>query len=253
MKAEDRLDGELRRLFLPTAGKQLCTPAGDCRLLTLRLLRSADWEALAGLLAGLADELELPLPALSVEAQGGYRLWFSLAEPVAPAAGQAFLQGLLQRYLPALPAGRVALALPSGTEELPAIPAVDTAGERWSAFIDPGLGAMFCDEAGLDIAPGRDRQADLLVPVRSWSRADFTRACSELAALVGTATASVAGTPPPVAGEAVSPVALGGGWQQVGTAYDNPRSFLLAVMNDPGASPEQRLRAAEALLPHWPA
>lgn len=249
MKAEDRLDGELRRLFLPTAGKQLCTPAGDCRLLALRLLRSADWEALAGLLAGLADELELPLPALSVEAQGGYRLWFSLAEPVAPAAGQAFLQGLLQRYLPALPAGRVALALPSGAEELPAIPAVDAAGERWSAFIDPGLGAMFRDEAGLDLPPGRDRQADLLVGVKSWSRADFVRACDELAALVGSATAMTAATDS--APGAVAPLPTGG-WQRVGCAYPGPRSFLLAVMNDPGATPEQRLRAAEALLAHCP-
>lgn len=249
MKAEDRLDGELRRLFLPTAGKQLCTPAGDCRLLALRLLRSADWEALAGLLAGLADELELPLPALSVEAQGGYRLWFSLAEPVAPAAGQAFLQGLLQRYLPALPAGRVALALPSGAEELPAIPAVDAAGERWSAFIDPGLGAMFRDEAGLDLPPGRDRQADLLVGVKSWSRADFVRACDELAALVGSATAMTAAADS--APGAVAPLPTGG-WQRVGSAYPGPRSFLLAVMNDPGATPEQRLRAAEALLAHCP-
>lgn len=249
MKAEDRLDGELRRLFLPMAGKQLCTPAGDCRLLALCLLRSADWEALAGLLAGLADELELPLPALSVEAQGGYRLWFSLAEPVAPAAGQAFLQGLLQRYLPALPAGRVALALPSGAEELPAIPAVDAAGERWSAFIDPGLGAMFRDEAGLDLPPGRDRQADLLVGVKSWSRADFVRACDELAALVGSATAMTAATDS--APGAVAPLPTGG-WQRVGSAYPGPRSFLLAVMNDPGATPEQRLRAAEALLAHCP-
>lgn len=242
MNCEDRLDGELRRLFLPAAGSEPGTPAGT-RLLTLRLHRSADWEALAGLLAGLAEDLQLPLPALSVEAAGGYRLWFSLAEPVAPAAGATLLHDLVQRYLAALPVGRVTSELPGPGEPLPPMPACDPAAERWSAFIDPGLGAMFRDEAGLDLQPGRDRQADLLVAVKSWTRADFVRACNELAA--------PGEVPQPGAVPAPAATLAGGAWQQVGNDYGDPRSFLLAVMNDPGATPEQRLRAAEALLPHW--
>ena len=222
---------------------------GRVRTLVVGVAAATGWGPVAALCAGVDAELALPPPAVAVAGAAGFQVWFSLAEPVAPAAGQAFLQGLLQRYLPALPAGRVALALPSGAEELPAIPAVDAAGERWSAFIDPGLGAMFRDEAGLDLPPGRDRQADLLVGVKSWSRADFVRACDELAALVGSATAMTAATDS--APGAVAPLPTGG-WQRVGSAYPGPRSFLLAVMNDPGATPEQRLRAAEALLAHCP-
>lgn len=248
MMLNDRLDQELRRLFAVTGSAP--DPAGDpagpmpCggRLLVLRLQRSADWEALSGLLAGLVDDLQLPRPALTVEAAGGYRVWFSLAEPQSAVPASQLLAALCRRYLAGLPDGRLASESPA---QLPEMPALDPESGRWSAFIDPGLGAMFCDEPGLDFPPVRDRQADLLVGLRSWRAADVERALRELAGA----------SPAPAAVEAQVPAQLSGAgaiWQQVGTAYRDPRDFLMAVMNDPGAAPEHRLRAAEALLRHGP-
>jgi hypothetical protein len=245
----DRLAAERRRLFLlPDQPADLpLTEDGRCRTLFLEIVRNADWEALARLLAGIQDELQLPLPALSVNASGGYRAWFSLSDAVSASDGLAFLDGLRRRYLGDLPAGRVIAEFPQGA--LPELPCPDAENERWSAFIDPGMGAMFRDEPGLDIPPGRDRQADLLVGVRSLAAADFRRALNELGlppvaavtptALPATARAGDAGQHPAPA-QAV--------WQNVGTAYTQPQAFLLAVMNDPSASPEHRLRAAEILM-----
>lgn len=245
----DRLATERRRLFLlPDQPADLpLTEDGRCRTLFLEIVRNADWEALARLLAGIQDELQLPLPALSVNATGGYRAWFSLREAVSPSDGLAFLDGLRRRYLGDLPAGRVIAEFPQGA--LPDLPCLDAESERWSAFIDPGMGAMFRDEPGLDIPPGRDRQADLLIGVRSLAAADFRRALKELglppvsevtpAVLPTAARAGEAGqhaAPPPA------------GWQNVGTTYSQPQAFLLAVMNDPTASAEHRLRAAEILM-----
>ena len=190
---------------------------------------------------------QLPLPALSVNATGGYRAWFSLREAVSPSDGLAFLDGLRRRYLGDLPAGRVIAEFPQGA--LPELPSPDAENERWSAFIDPGMGAMFRDEPGLDIPPGRDRQADLLVGVRSLAAADFRRALNELglppvAELTPTALPAIAraGDAGPQAAQSQA------AWQNVGTAYTQPQAFLLAVMNDPSASPEHRLRAAEILM-----
>ncbi len=234
----DRLSSEIERLF---------GGAGPVRAAFLIVARNSDWPALSALLGGLESELELPLPALSVDASGGYRLWFSFSAPMPAADVSAFLRALIRRYLADLPTGRVQALVPAKAAELPAMPAEVPETERWSAFIDPGMGAMFRDEPGLDISPGRDRQADLLTGVHSLTPVDLARALQEMGAPVATGSAM----PIQFTHATVPPVTAS--WKNVGTAYGDPRDFLRAVMNDPGASPEHRLRAAEALLQVLPA
>lgn len=247
--ADDRLQRQLQRLYLMAGADAagalvdalpLLGQDGRTRALLLEVGRCGDWERLAELIGAVQDELDLPMPVVSVLATGGYRLWFSLAEAVPLAQGLAFLDGLRRRYLADLPEGRI-VCLPQANQAiLPAVPACDGDSGRWSAFIDPGMGAMFADEPGLDLPPGRERQADLLGAFSSMSTKDFTRVLGVLQG-EGAGTGTSAGA---------SPAPVGGAWQHVGTAYAEPRSFLLAVMNDPTASAEHRLRAAEVLLQH---
>lgn len=225
---------QLHRLFLNADGG-VCDTAGQTRVLALDLPRGEDWQAGAALLAALRDDFALPTPVVSIGARGGYRLWFALAEPVLLGVGRDWLAALVRRYLADLPA--VGLWPASVDDTLPPVPACDPASGRWSAFIDPSLGSMFAEEPGLEMAPPESRQAELLAGFACIEAADFRRVAASLAAsavepLVETAAQAVPA----------------GAWQHVGTHYTEPRAFLLAVMNDPTASPEHRLRAAEALL-----
>ena len=173
----DRLSAELNRLYaLPgqmlTAGAQdqaLIAADGRQRALCLVFTRLDDWDAAATLLDGLQNELDLPLPAVSVDGQG-FRFWFSFAEPVDRNAAAHFASVLQQRYLAALPAQRLSLA---ATLTLPPAPLGED--ERWIAFIDPSLGSMFRDEAWLAFPPEANRQADLLAGCRSIPPRDFQR------------------------------------------------------------------------------
>ena len=62
--------------------------------------------------------------------------------------------------------------------------------------------------------------------------------------------------PGPMTGLVMEPPAVPGaephGGLDVGGGYVDPKSFLLAVMNDPGAAAEHRIEAAKALLPYFP-
>ncbi len=59
-----------------------------------------------------------------------------------------------------------------------------------------------------------------------------------------------------LAGLVVEPPAVPGAVPHAGLAvgggFVDPKSFLLAVMNDPGATAEHRIEAAKALLPYFP-
>lgn len=54
----------------------------------------------------------------------------------------------------------------------------------------------------------------------------------------------IAGQPALAAGRPRSRLSVGGN-------FSDPKSFLLAVMNDPSASASQRIKAAKALLPYF--
>lgn len=231
-----------------SVGLDLSGGADLVRLLAVDFRRAADWPAVEGLCQSLHDELELPLPAVSVSARAGFRLWFSLREPVPLVQAQSFLAALRQRYLAELPAAGVECH-PGGPEaaRLDLVPARDETSGKWSAFIDPGMGSMFVAEPGLEMAPNLERQADMLATVASIGPDDWARALALLLA------------PPLVAPElAVSPVIplvpastksscrLG-----LGGDFRDPQSFLLAVMNDPTATADQRIQAATVLLPYF--
>lgn len=250
----DRLQRELSRLYFPAAPAAempacLDFSAGTTRLLALGFKRSADWSSVARIHETLQRELDWPAPALSVGNRDGFTLWFSLAEAIAVDAAQAFLRALCERYRGDLPEVRLAYypGLSDGRGRLAGLelpPAQCVENDKWSAFIDPTLGSMFVDEAGLDLPPNRERQADLLAGLRSVSAEDFRRAWTKLQASDLAPAASEEGVATPIAaGVPASRLNLCG-------EFADPKSFLLAVMNDATASAAIRVEAAKALLPY---
>ena len=218
----DKLDSELQRLhFLPVDQRQA---------LGIRFLRATDWPAIATLCQAMQEELDLPTPVVSIDGQG-YQLWLSLAEAVDAGQATSFLDSLCARHLADIPESRLQFGLP---DNRPPAPLAD--GERWAAFIDPGMGSMFVSEPWLEMAPNRNQQADLLTAFKSIRAADLAHALSLLQ------PANLAQQP------AVPPEAA---TLPTSGTFTSPKQFLLAVMNDPRASAEQRLQAAKALLPYF--
>lgn len=227
----DKLTTELKRLHFDNGG-----PDDAVRLLVIEFLQAADWDAVATLFAAVQRELDLPAPAISVSASAGFRLWLPLAEAVSPNQAQVFLEGLRQRYLAEFPRQRLRLGREVQAE---AVPAPDPNTDKWSAFIDPTMGSMFLAEPGLDMAPNRDRQADLLAGIRLIPASDFQRALASL-----TEAPDIQGEPAMTAAGSQPGLALS-------QHFDDPQHFLLAVMNDPQARAEHRIAAAQALLPYF--
>ena len=235
---------ELARQTLAAAGSLLLDAqnrAGEQRLLCIALTRPGDWPHAANLLAGIEADLDLPAPAVSIDGQG-HRLWFSLADAVPAAQAQDFLDGLRRRYLAEIPPARLQTC---SENRIPLPPAPLADGERWTAFIDPNMGSMFLDEAWLEMPPGLNRQAELLAGFKSIPAADFTRALAILAAPATPSTAEATPMPAPVAVDPPEMLKTSG-------RFADPKSFLLAVMNDAGVSLQQRIEAAKALLPYFP-
>lgn len=252
----DRLIAELQRLFLASdaagnafpadtrlpEGGLLLEPAPDGRqrVFCIALCRPADWEYAAAIHRGVQEILDLPAPLVSVDGQG-FRLWFSLAEPVSREQGQSLMAGVLARFAPDLPATRVRAAT---DDALPLPPGKLGDSERWTAFIDPSMGSMFLDEAWLEMPPNLDKQADLLAGFSSAKPSELEQALARLAPHPASASparaAPLPDSPPPT----TETLALTG-------HYTDPRSFLLAVMNDPQASAQQRIEAAKALMPYY--
>jgi hypothetical protein len=223
------LAGEVALALAPVAAD------GATRAMVVRFEQAADWERVAALYQAAQEDLELPAPAVSVSGRTGFQLWFSLADPVAGNASRKFLNALRGRYLHDIPADRLRLFpanldAPAGASLAPALCAQTG---KWSAFIDPGMGSMFVDEPGLDMAPNMDRQADILAGVEGIDAGAFAKALSILQA-----RDQAVRTPAPTK---TSP----------GNQYSNPKDFLLAVMNDPSAGVDQRIDAAKALLPYF--
>lgn len=225
----DKLDAELQRLHYQPAA----SPEADHQpVLSIAFPRAADWSWVATVWCATQEELELPPPAVSVDGEG-YRLWFSLAEPVSTRLAQRFCALLCSRFSANVePPGHAGAAL----KPPPATPAVLPDGERWSAFIDPGLGSMFMTEPWLEMAPNRDRQADLLGGLRSMTTAEFEQAMARL-------DAERPIDEPQKPDSACSPA--------TDASFADPREFLLAVMNDHRIATHLRIEAAQALLPYF--
>ena len=213
-------------------------PDGLVRALVLELARPADWDLLSSLWRGVQTDLAFPAPGIAVSGVDGYQLWFSLAEPVAVVEAAAFLDALRRHYLGGVAPGRVR-TIPSlaGTphspqpESLPQIPEEQPGTSRWSAYVASDLAPIFAEEPWLFQEPSPDAQASVLNRLTSIKPAAFQ------AALALLRPAAVSGRPAPVS---------------AGTApRQEPRSFLLAVMNDPATDLQWRIEAAKALLPYF--
>lgn len=243
-----------------TVALNLVNSGGMARTMVLGFERAADWEQVARLYQGMREDLELPVPAVSVSARAGYQLWLSLAECIPVGEAKLFLEALRLKYLADIPVSRLSFcpdaseAASAGPSLVNLVPALHEANGKWSAFIDPSMGAMFVDEPGLDMAPNMDRQADMLAGLESIKPADFQRALKLLQS-PAEAHADLPERPAIEPGEAAlqSAPELGRARSRlnVGNNYTDPKSFLLAVMNDASASAGQRIKAARALLPYF--
>ena len=255
-----RLHTEQARLYcVQPAGEQatapgaqgLVGPDGHVRALVLELAAPAVWAELARAWRGVQADLEMAAPAIAVSGHDSYQLWFSLAQPIDAGTATAFLHALRQRYLGDVAPERIRMhpsrALPGSArlQHAQALPPMQLAPDRWSAFVAPDLAALFTDEPWLDHPPGDEAQADLLSRLGSTPPEIFLRAAARLDAVATPGTAvALAG---PSAVDRIDGTEPGTDVAQATHALD-PRNFLLAVMRNPAVDLALRVEAAKALL-----
>lgn len=229
---------------------------GRTRALVLEVAAPADWERLGAVWRGVQADWGWPAPAIAASGSDGLQLWFSLAEPVAPAQAQALLHQLRQRHLHDLPPARVrcwpqpgapaqasagADGGPSGLRHAPLVPPAIAGAERWSAFVAPDLAPLFAETPFLDIPPGDDGQATLLAGLRSLTPAQLAERLAAHGAQPATATPTASA----VATAAEAPAADAA---LHGQRWVDPQDFLRAVMNDAAVPMALRIEAAKALM-----
>jgi len=240
-----RLQAEHRRLYLPPdatdAEPNLLGKDGCVRALVLSLCGPADWDSLAPLWRGAQAELGWPAPAIAVNGRDAFELWFSLAEPLPWAEAARLLAQLQRRYLGGVRPHRVrAWPGAEAPTEPPAVPPFAAGPQRWAAFIAPDLPAVFGDDPALDLEPGADAQAELLARQRPISAAELRQARAALEAEEPAAAAL-----PEPGHMTTEPV--NAGMPAIGR-FDDPRAFLLAVMNDETVPLALRIEAAKGAL-----
>jgi len=150
------------------------------------------------------------------------------------------------------------------------VPALQVNCTDWSAWVAPELAVMFTDTPWLDIEPVDDGQAALLRPLRPIKPAEFDAALARVresasraptaapalaSARVGTgaalAHAPTASAEEPTPGDGRTHAALAPALAPAAFAHppeDDPRRFLLRVMNDERLDMAHRIEAAKALL-----
>lgn len=151
-------DGRVRAMLIPFDKTSGSEPAQH-------------WTRLCAVANALQAQLGFPAPAVSISGANGYGLWLSLEAPVAVAQAQAFLGLLRQAYFPEVALGADAASAPV---ELP--PCLNQRTGKWSAFIHPGMGASFADDAGLDMAPPLAGQVAFLEGLQRIGETQFLRA-----------------------------------------------------------------------------
>jgi len=240
-----RLPTELDRLYLAgpagaPAQARLVDDAGAVRAIVLEVVQPTNWDALSEVWQGVQVELELPAPAIAVSGRDGLQLWFSLEAAIPASRAHAFAEALRDRFLAHVPETRVRLWPTSGQPPRHAAlaPALQDDSGNWSAFVAPDLAAIFSETPWLDVEPGDEGQAALLRALQPIKPAAFDAALAGMRATARHAPAvAVAPTP---AGEAGAVVASDGA--------NDPRRFLLRVMNDETVPMGLRIEAAKALL-----
>lgn len=251
-----RIDAQTQRLyFLPAesddTGPRLISTDDRVRALVLGLGGPADWAALAPLWKGVQADFKWPEPAIVVDGRGAFELWFSMAEPLPRREAVHLLGELRRRFLAGVRDERLH-AWPSAdaAAELPACPPFAVGPERWAAFVTPDLPSVFGDDPALDFEPAADAQAELLARLRSVSAAALRKAQT---ALVQKAAPPPAPPPPapPLQAHTAEPAQSGfkaAAINSVTGHFKDPRTFMLAVMNDPAVPLALRIDAAKGLL-----
>lgn len=152
---------------------------------------AAHCAAMLQLARWLMEELGLPEATFSVNGRDGFDLWLPLAAPVPVAEAHEFVQRLQALHLHELQQVHLRPAAPqpaaAGLEPLRLPPGLYPDSGLWSVFIAPGLAPSFTEEAGIDIAPNLDKQAELLSRLRPIAPDEFTRALQRLRTRAGQA------------------------------------------------------------------
>lgn len=240
-----RLKTEHRRLFAADANGQLPTAADAAvRALVLAIHSPADWTVLAPLWRGVQADFDWPEPAIAVNGSDAFELWFALADPMPRAEAAELLAQLQGRYMAEVRADRVrAWPAADASAAPPVCPPFAAGPERWAAFVTSDLPAVFGDDPALDFAPGADAQADLLARLRPITATPLRRARAVLAPADRPSPPAVSAPEP---ADTARPAPLTAASPQV--RHDEPRQFLLAVMNDAETPLALRIEAAKALL-----
>ncbi|CAN7292732.1 hypothetical protein LJR289_001407 [Pseudoduganella sp. LjRoot289] len=213
-----KLISELTRLYLPDGGLpegvlarhvqgqaanpvRLAASDGRTRALAIPFPKMADgedtqhWSRLCEVANALQIALGFPAPAVSISGENGFALWLSLEKPIAAHLAQQFLALLRQAYFP-----DIALRPDAASAPLELPPGLHPATGKWAAFINPGLGASFADESGLEMAPPFAGQTALLQGLQRIGEAQFLSALDKLRQAHGAMPA--AGDPAPQAAAA---------------------------------------------------
>jgi hypothetical protein len=185
-----KLISELRRLYLlndqryddeslerhlrgeATLAIDLANGSGTTRALVIDFPKAGDeqhWTRLCDVANALQTELGLPAPAVSVSGGDSYGLWLSLASPIPVARASQFLALLHKAYFE-----DEEIDLSRTVVEVP--PCLHRATGLWAAFINPGMGASFAEELGLDMQPPSAAQAAFLEGLQSIGDAEFAKA-----------------------------------------------------------------------------
>ena len=242
----NRLQTELHRLYLgglvfAQADAQdltLVDARGRVRALVLEVVHPTGWDALSEVWHGVQMELELPAPGIAVSGRDGLQLWFSIETAIPADHAHAFLEALRIRFLAHIAPARVRLwpTLAEPARHAALIPALQADTGNWSAFVAPDLAAIFSETPWLDVEPGEEGQAALLRGLQAITPAAFDAALADMRA-----TARQAQAPAPVTVQAAPTLSSS-------DVTDDPRQFLLRVMNDESVSLALRIEAAKALL-----
>lgn len=157
------------------------------------------WDKLAEVANKMQTELGLPAPAVAVSGRKGWGLWLSLEQPVPVGQAQQFLHMIRKAYLSDIPKDELDLRpdtdkptkAAQAVAKLP--PCLHRASGLWAAFINPGMGASFIEEAGLTSAPPMSKQAELLADLQSITPMQFMQALVKLQQKTGTSPKEVKG------------------------------------------------------------
>jgi hypothetical protein len=240
-----RLHAELQRLFS-------ATPDGVVRCLVIGIAAPADWPALSAVWRGVHTDWDWPAPAIAINGVDAFELWLPLQTPVPLADARHVVQMVCERYLGEVAPSRWRLwpALDDGLAVPPqALPQQQAATGRWSAFVAPDLAAVFGDEPALDMPPGDEAQADVLARIRCITPDEWRRALpSPIQPLPPALRPAHALTANPHHAVALPHAASAAARPSGPDAHDDPRRFLLNVMNDPTVDLVLRVEAAKALV-----